>query len=388
MPKRGANTQAKSATNKKAKVVETPVDKNFATVLSALTNDEYIIPGPESCREMLVAVAPAAMTTPKDARHEDQEAVIGMVREIFTAEKMRWETRVAEANSAVDTAKAEHAEKITAKDAADADVRAQKKEVAAKLDAQAIAMEVVQECEEELQKARDLYGAANATQKSIIDEQEHALGMQEMIKALKDGSIENPKELKKQLTTITSFLKTLEVEEALVKTLPQILGRAPADRGNFDEIALQQLNSYLDSHFNILSNRIETAGVEVKEHDMAVTAWGAAVDLSQEKKCNSDVALKAAQDQQENLESVLTSARKVVREHGAAVKHRSSELAKEEVGLQNVEAILEALNFLEAYTTPPPQEESIDMEEVATEDMDVENIPSPMKNVTAGTLVA
>jgi len=376
MAKRTASTQAKTTATKKSKVAQTPVDKNFSTILQALSNDECIIPGPDSNRWMLVAVASAAMKTPKDQRHEDQHNVIAMVGEIFSAEKTRWEARVAEAASVVDAAKSEQAEKTICKDTADAALRAQKQEVSTKMEAQSIAMEVVRESEEELQKARDMHTAAEADRMKIVQEQEHAFEMQHLIKISKEGTAESPKESKKHIIAITSFFKGIGAEEALVKVLPQILGRKPEERGSFDEIALQQLDSYLDNHLSLIVSRIEAASVDVKEHDVAATAWGSAVELCQEKKCDSDAALKASQEHQEQLEIVLSSARKALREHGTAMKKLTSMLAIEQVGLQYVEEVLEALHFLQEYTTPPPQEEIVEMEEVTTEQ------PIPEEEVT------
>merc|ERR1719265_735447 len=98
----------------------TPVDKQFNIVMAALTNNETIVPGPESCRDMLVALSPAALKIPKDERHAHQDKVIEMLRGVFDSEKARWEARVAEATSALEKATAECKEQIVLKGSVDA----------------------------------------------------------------------------------------------------------------------------------------------------------------------------------------------------------------------------------------------------------------------------
>jgi len=165
--KRTAGSQAKLSTSKRAKVTMTPVEKKFNTVMSALTNEETVVPGPESCRTMLVAVAAAAVKIPKDERHADQEAVLTMLTEIFGAEKGRWETRVADANCDLETATVVRTEKMGLKDAADAELKIQKDVVGEKMVAQSKAMEVVAECKEELSTALSLRADAEAKKRNI-----------------------------------------------------------------------------------------------------------------------------------------------------------------------------------------------------------------------------
>jgi len=366
--KRACDTKAKSSAAKRTKVVQSPVEKNFEIVERALANEECIIPGPESCRAMLMAVASAALKIPKEERHENQNAVIEIMREIFATEKGRWATKVAEANSVVDAATTKRTEKVTEKDAADAELRAQKNEVCSKMESQASAMEVVQECEEVVQSAHTKHADAHALQQKLIKEQEHVHAVLETVKALKDGSCEDPKELKRNLAAVTSLFKGMAADEGFTKVLPQVLGRKPSERGSFDELALQQLDSYVENHLSSLGSKIEAAGVDVKDHAVEVTAWEAAVELAQEKKCDSDEALKGAEEKQAQLEEALASARKVLKEHTAVLKNRNSDLAAEQVGLQKSEDVCTSLDFLQEYTTPPPQEEVTEMEEVASEE--------------------
>lgn len=333
--------------------------------MSALTNEETIVPGSDTCRAMLVTAAPAAFKVPKNERHENQEALIRMVREVFENEKARWESRVADANSELEKATAERTEKVDAKDAADGKLKEQKDIVKSKLEAQTKAMEVVDECMEEHRAALTLLKKAETEKGKLVKTQEHDLSVEELIKGLKAGSYENPKELKAHVASVTELIVNFGAEEAFVKTLPKILRSKPEERGSFDEIALQQLDTYVATHLSSLSSKIEDANKIVEEHTVATTAWDAAVEVAQDKKRESDEALNAATTEQEQLQDALNHARKIVKEHTASVKNRDANLAKQQCGLQVVEGVLEAIDFLQEYVAPEPEAEPKETENVA-----------------------
>jgi len=369
-------TDQKSSTSKRAKVTVTPMEKRVNTVMNALASEETVVPGPESCRSMLVTSAPIALKVPKDERHADQEAVFAMLKEIFGAEKTRWESRVADANGIWENAKAEQTEKTGLKDAADAALKAQKEVVHTKLEAQSKAEELVAECEVEVSSSVTLHKGAIVTRDGIVKTKETDLALQEAIKSLKEGSIENPKELKKQIGAVTALFQSLGAEEALVKTLPQILRRKPEERGSFDEMALHQLEQYMTNHLDSLTTQLEAADKTVGEHKTAVTAWEAAVQMSEEKKKESDDAVDAASVHQDQLQKELNDARKILKEQTAVVKRKNSDLATEQCGLHGVEGVLEALEFLQEYVTPVPEPEEVATEVAVETPVEVE--PGPV----------
>merc|ERR1719235_488670 len=141
-----------------------------------------MVPGPASCKLMLVTAAQTALNVPRNERHADQEAVFGMLREIFDAEKGRWESRIADANGVCEKATLEQTEKAGLKDAADAALKAQKEVVRAKLDSQSKADEVVKEFKEEVSAAMALREDAEVSREGITKDQKAGLALQEVFK--------------------------------------------------------------------------------------------------------------------------------------------------------------------------------------------------------------
>jgi len=287
------------------------------------------------------------------------EAMISMVKEVLNAEQARWGTRIADANSALEKASAEQTEKVGAKDAVDAELRVQKDVVRAKYDAQSKANEVVDECREELSVARSLHGDAEVTMSGIAKTRLNDLVLQETIAGLKESKYENAKDVRKHIAEIAARLQNLGAEEALVKTLPQILRSKPGERGTFDEMALQQLDWFMKDHLGSLSSESEAADKILTEQATAVKAWEATIEVAEDKRRETDEALEVALAQQEQIHKALLSARKTVKEFTAVVKHREADLATEHWGLQSVEEVLDALEILrewELHPAPQPEE--------------------------------
>jgi len=372
MPAVKRSTQTKAPGAKRTKSC-TPLEKNFEIVLSALSDDEAVVP----CREMFIAIAEAVLKVPKSDRHEDQTTSLNMMREVFMSEKSRWEGRISEAQSVTDAAEQERTEKMAAKDAEDAKVKAQKDVLKEKRAALEQAEEVVKECEGEVRTANKEHASTMKAQQDINEEKEHALTVQESLNVLKDGTCEVPKEVKKHLAAITSLFKMLEVVEALIKALPQVLCQKPSERGSFDEISLKQMEENLSKHLKSLDEKIEVAGVHVSDAGIAITAWDAALEVAKEKSQECDTAVGAAEAELEELQKSLASARKVLKEQTAAVKRTEESLAAEQMGLENTEKVLNSLEFLFEYEAPAPEvtEElkSKEMESVATD------MPSPAR---------
>eukprot|EP00746_Dinoflagellata_sp_MGD_P160244 gnl/MRDRNA2_/MRDRNA2_86859_c0_seq1.p1 gnl/MRDRNA2_/MRDRNA2_86859_c0~~gnl/MRDRNA2_/MRDRNA2_86859_c0_seq1.p1 ORF type:complete len:418 (+),score=146.42 gnl/MRDRNA2_/MRDRNA2_86859_c0_seq1:113-1366(+) len=378
-PKRSADS--KLLASKRTKKIVTPVEKRVNTIMNALASV-----GPESCRSMLVAAAPIALKVPKDERHADQEEVFAMLKEIFDADKTRWQSRVADANSVLESAVAEQTEKDTLKDDANAAVKAQKEVVRSKVEAQCNADDLVKDCKETYASAVSMYESCERTRDALAEEQKNGLALADAIKGLKEGSIENPKECKKHIEKVTKLVQSRGADEALVKTLPQILRRKPEERGNFDEMALQQLDECMKDHLHSLASKLDDAEKDQTEHQTAVTAWTAGIQVAEDKKKECDDAFDAASAQEAELQMQLNNARKILKEQGAVVKRKKSDLATEECGLQCAEEVLEALEFLQEYVTPAPEPEA-SMDDVAKEPEEVAvDVPAEVDAVAASVV--
>eukprot|EP00746_Dinoflagellata_sp_MGD_P167912 gnl/MRDRNA2_/MRDRNA2_98898_c0_seq1.p1 gnl/MRDRNA2_/MRDRNA2_98898_c0~~gnl/MRDRNA2_/MRDRNA2_98898_c0_seq1.p1 ORF type:complete len:420 (-),score=134.88 gnl/MRDRNA2_/MRDRNA2_98898_c0_seq1:73-1248(-) len=380
MPAVKRSAQAKAPA---AKRMKTDLEKNMDKVLSAVSDAETEVP----CRAMFLAIADAVLKIPSSDRHENQTAVMSMMKEVFMAEKARWEGRIAEAQSVSDAAEQERTVKTTAKDDEDAKIKAHKEVVKGKKDEYEKASEVLNSCNEDLAHAVSTQSSATKAQMKIVSEREEALEVQKSFEVMKEGSCELPKESKMHLAAITSLFKALGVEDALVKTIPTVLCRKPSERGSFDEISVKQLETHLENHLADLAGKIEAAGVHVSEAQTAVAAWGAAVDLCNEKLGDCKAAVESAESTHGEMQAALVSARKALKDQNAVCKRTVGSLSAEQAGLSKTEAVLNSLEFLSQYETPAVPEDTMEkvteqtMDESASKDAPCEkvitDVPSP-----------
>jgi hypothetical protein len=346
---------------------------------------------------MFVAIADAVLKIPKSERHEDQKAVLKMMNDVFMAEKARWEDRIAEAQSVSDAADQERTVKVAAKDDEDAKVKAQKEVVQGLRDAHEKAEEVLKSCQEDLKSAESCESSVTKAQMAIVSERDEVLEVQKSFEVLKEGNCDNPKEVKMHLAAIKTLSIGLEVEDALVKTIPTVLSVKPSERGAFDEISLKQIDEQMENHLKGLAGKIDAAEGEVSEAHCAVVAWGAAVELAQEKVNECKAAEEAAEAEQCVLQAALVAARKVVRDQTAVCKKTVEALSKEQAGLQKVQKVLDSLVFLGEYEEPAPvPEDTVDttmevsVEEPTSKDIPTEkvvtDVPSPSHKTAAAEL--
>merc|ERR1739848_281945 len=160
------------------------------------------------------------------------------------------------------------------------------------------------------------------------------------------GTSQDPKDTKKQLAAVTALFKTLDVEEALVKALPQVLGRKPEDRGGFDDLSLKHMEENFDNHLTALSGKIEAVGLDVSDADVAAIAWDATVEVAQDKLEESKASVAAEEAKLAEFQTAVATARKILKEQASVVKKNTATLGMEQVGLQDIEDVLSALEFL------------------------------------------
>lgn len=359
MPAKRAAGTHKASEAKKARTSADPVQKKIQVVQNALKDYSFVIPGPASCREMLIDIAPASLKSPADERHDNQIAVIAMLKQASEAEHIRRQAHVDELQKSVDGASDERTVKVTAKQEAEANLKTHKDETEIKKKSLENAEEVVAESKDHLKKYIQAHSKAMAAHNELLEDQKNVLEVQqESFKSLKEGScFENPKDVKKHLGLLTALLKGIDVEVALLKSLPGALGHEPSERGSFDEVAIKQVEEKLDAHIAELEEKIAAAQKTVREEDGACIASEAVIDLAEEKKQACEKAIEEANEQEKVLMAAVNAARAVVREHTKVVNERNSVLIDAQRALDKIDDVQSAIAFLEERVTPEPTEE-------------------------------
>jgi len=190
------------------------------------------------------------------------------------------------------------------------------------------------------------------------------------IKAVEEGqlkalcSVEDWKanDAAKQCQAVLKLLKDCVIDESLSKSLPSCCAKAPAERGDFDKMALEQVEKTLKDKASTLSAKLEEGAAAKVERAKAVEEAQKASDVAAEakkaaaealldaevEKENAAEALRAAKAEVAKYEPQLTAANAALEEAKEAVKHFQEKTLASFETLEKKESTAEEAPAIEA----------------------------------------
>jgi len=320
-----ANNQSAKSTSKKVKV-----NPALAAIGHVIMQAESL---PDRCRTMLVDMLPFSLGVASDERHKSQTWAVDAVEQTLNAQKFTLEAVVVEEEVKLVNLKAsEDALVNTAKDAQ------------AAFDAQ---KEVVQNAQLSLSTATEAADAASnilstaqaeqaAGESKLASTQEEKATLEAAFEAhfnspMQEGSGPHFKELQ-------PFLKTIQMDDSLLKSAPSCCTKSREDRGSFDEVVLKELEKALTSKIAALGDAVATETAALVERKASTEA--AEVDCSTKKVhgATQATALEVAQKENCNLEAVLMNVNKAVEEFQPQVSFITDQVDKAKLACANFEA--------------------------------------------------
>jgi len=334
-----------------------PVQEKVDAVIAAMGDGDYEVPGPWSCREMLVAMAPSALRTLQDERHSYQETMFGMLAEVFETEETRREGCVAEVKVKLEASEAEQSTRQAAKDSADAEVQAKMEEIAGKKEVLAQDSAIVRSENAKLQEASEEKICAENDNQVHMTEKEKGLQMQnEHLEMLKDGQCENVRDQRSHLSALTPFFKKLSVDASLITAMPSALGKKPAERGSFDNMVVQQIEETLTKHLSSLDEKLASTEAVVAEKTATAEATSVTLEGCTEKQSASATTVSDAQQELKALKVALKEKMQDVEEQEHNLAKVNSELSVVEFQLHQVHEVKGFLTSLrERVVIPEPE---------------------------------
>lgn len=363
---------------KKAKIqtVEDPVLAKVHAVAAAVQDVNFVVPGSDANREMLIAMMPAVLATPVDERHSHQYSVAGTFKELFLNEDSRLTERVAQAKAkAIES----HTELTTRKAmvaTAEAALKQKSEELKAKQVDLAREVHVTRDAESTLKQATSELTDLEETKGFDDEEQETATTLKtERFLLLKEGSWEGEIVPKEHVKALQSFFRKIHVDASMAAALPVALGRKPTDRSEFDNLAVSELEAKLEARLLHLTQQTEnnTKAIVAKkvEKDAAESALAAA-KAQQRLSTEALLALKAEQKQRS---AELSGKQQVVIEQEFEVQAVDADHSSRKLALEAHQSVLTVLTELLERTAPIP--EVVVEEPVVEVAMDV--VPEPVQ---------
>eukprot|EP00746_Dinoflagellata_sp_MGD_P160312 gnl/MRDRNA2_/MRDRNA2_86988_c0_seq1.p1 gnl/MRDRNA2_/MRDRNA2_86988_c0~~gnl/MRDRNA2_/MRDRNA2_86988_c0_seq1.p1 ORF type:complete len:388 (+),score=152.95 gnl/MRDRNA2_/MRDRNA2_86988_c0_seq1:77-1240(+) len=370
---------------KKAKVaVEDPVLAKVQNITDSVQNTDFQVPGTQANREMLIAMAAAVLATPCDARHAHQQTVAETYRELFLSEESRLTERVAEAKEKVTEATGEQATLKAAVTNAEAALNQKNEEIKEKQAEVAGKVQVTKDTESAFKNATSELVNLESVKESDAEEQQTTMHLKtDRFLILKEGSWEGDTVPKEHVKLLQAFFKKIHVDASMLAALPLALGRKPADRSEFDNLAVSELEKNLEATLQELAQRIANneAAVAAKkaEKDAAESANGTA-KADQRESTEGMLALKVEQKQ---LMADLSEKKKAVIEQEFTVQAAEADHGAKVVGLEAHQRILsELVELLERCTPVPEPAPEVAVDEAVT-GMATDGVPEPVQEPVA-----
>jgi len=364
--KRAASPKAHSPKPKKSKA--DPVKIKANSVVDALNDGNFEVPGHFNVREMLVAAAPNVLRTLQDERHSYQETIFRMLAEVFQAEEARRQGVVAEVKGRVDAAESELSVRQAAKGSAEANVQAKNEEIAAKKEVLATDAAAVRAEETVQREALEHKSAAAAENQVHLNEKEKSLKVQNVdLEALKAGSWDGTRAQRAHLSVVTPFFKKLSADASMITAMQSALGKKPDERGVFDNMVVTQVEETLAKHFVSLEGLLANTEAVVAEKTATANTAEQSHSACQEKQSASAAAVTAAQGEKKELEGVLKAQAKTVNEQQKIVDKLTNELNTVEASHQEAAEVNATVTFLRERVIVPEPEPVVEEEPAAEE---------------------
>jgi len=377
--KRTMNNTELPEPSKKAKVAaEDPVLTKISTIVAAIQDANFVVPGTDTNREMLVAIASSVLATPIDARHEQQQSMCDVFKDLFTNEESRLtdriteaQAKVTEATNALATCKATAATAETALKEKTNELKAKQVEVAEDVQATRNAESTFKELMSELADLEQI--------KEIdVEAQEAATNMKsEHFIVLHEGSWEGDITPKDHVKALQSFFRKLHVDASLVAALPRALGCKSTERSEFDSLVVSELEKKLESRLAELAEKIQgnDAAIAAKQAEKD-GAESALADAKSKQRLSAEamLALKAEQKQRATEQS---EKQQVVVKQEYEVRGVEADHNEKKVDLKAHQSTLSVLTEVLERTTPIP-EVALEQPVAEAKDLVIEPAQEPM----------
>lgn len=304
--KRGAQEAKNAAGGKKSRANKDPTT---AAIEDVINKAEL----PESCREMLLMGISPSLQTAAGERHEIQELVVTMIEELILASETSLRAAVVEAQRAEATCEATKtalASKLSDSDA----VLAEKIRT---VDEKAVTLAAVEEkmnsASAVLAEKQDLQRIGDA---KMVETQGIKASVQKGIETDYVKILEGAADVSELLPV----LKQLSCDDSLVQALSSTCAKAPGDRGAFDTMVLNQLETSLKQKLEELTKLVEAESPGAEERAAAVATADKQLEDAKAEQVTATEEHAAADAHRVDASSLVKAAKAELKAHEPQVR--------------------------------------------------------------------
>jgi len=249
-----------------------------------------------------------------------------MVEVVLRASVADWENKVSDAKTKVDLTEQQSAQAMRGLEDSARRVQSQEEEVAKWTEVAHVDSEAAKGAQDALKVATQEVTDFDANLQKTIDQKEHYSSVfNDCFVHLKTSEGSDQKEAQRLLKTMDPVLKKLGAESSLLCAIAPALKKSPAERGQFDIMAIEGIEEVFTKHLATLQEQIDKADVLKGEKIAAQAVAQEALDTAKAKEVDSEQGLKQAQEAKDSLEATHqemyrnmdgTSEMEAIAEHG------------------------------------------------------------------------
>mmetsp|Transcript_141803 Transcript_141803/g.246928 ORF Transcript_141803/g.246928 Transcript_141803/m.246928 type:complete len:374 (-) Transcript_141803:103-1224(-) len=290
---------------------------------------------PESVRKMIIESLPFTLGKPQDERHPFQTEVIRIIGKMLEGITEGMEGEISKLQEQLEAAE---------------------KTKTQKQDETAAVMKKLEEKEEVVKKrthelaavakafraAKSAHLAAKTTQaaedagleKAAKKKQQLEAAVKDLITPLTEPPEEgsNTAEMK---TAFTKFLSTEGFQESLVTALMSALDKAPAERGQFDQLCFKELNDEVSKRVADLDAQLSAGDAGMKDRAAAVQTAKEAYDAAVEKQIAAAALFTSAEKEQEEATEEVNATEKAKKDSDNEMRKKNQSLGRAKKKLED-----------------------------------------------------
>eukprot|EP00928_Gymnodinium_smaydae_P017922 TRINITY_DN16837_c0_g3_i1.p1 TRINITY_DN16837_c0_g3~~TRINITY_DN16837_c0_g3_i1.p1 ORF type:complete len:440 (+),score=154.70 TRINITY_DN16837_c0_g3_i1:74-1321(+) len=346
----------------------------------------------DSCKKMLLAGAPSALSTPADERHAVLARVVVMVGEVVEGTRSKLQGSIDTETAKLGEVEATRAKLDSHVQQAEGVLSSAVEVVEAKQAALADAQKTTREKQAILDEAKATQQKEDAALEAARKEkEEYEVAFNDNFKILRDEELEFAKANDLQ-AALLKYAQGINVDSSLLTSLPTACTKPPATRGAFDSMVFQELEKELVEHLRKLTETITNAAPAAAERAEAVAAAQSAFEVAEKAQQLAAEELAAAEASRNERASELATAKEEVQkfapEYEKATKTRDEKVvALAQFEKLNAACFVELRDRVAKKEAPAPEAEAAVDNVAVDEEEKVADEPAAGSGPVAGDVV-
>jgi hypothetical protein len=352
-----AKTAGKALVAKKARK---DVDPKLKAVIEAVEASGDSLP--DSCRAMLIAMLPDSLTVPADTRDANQTRLVAMVREVMELVRVKKQEAVGAEEQRVSEVAASKEGLVASASQAEA-ASAAAVEFSTTKKAQAAEAEKLLNSKNEMLKtaleAQNTGDAALETAESECSKLQTAIDG--ALRQLCSGDEWDAASASGHCQALMALIKNISTtDDSLLQSVPASFKKAPAERGDFDKMVIEQVEKTLKDRLAQLTSTLEAGSAGKAERAAAVEAAQGEVETAKSARMDTTESLSNAMAAQQEAAGALKEAQTKVKKFEPELKKTQAARDEKQVMLDifqdgNMKAFAELESKVSASAEVAPQ---------------------------------